>query len=91
MFGTVKLTKNTDIDKYRYSGYGIGFDRKGTSCFSSSEFCCNVTICGVEMSSSVHVDNKKKYILIIGESSTQTLDSTTLTTEKLFRQLYKNR
>ena len=29
LFGSVKLTKNTDIDKYGYSGYGIGFDRKG--------------------------------------------------------------
>ena len=22
-FGSIKLTKNADIDKYRYSGYGI--------------------------------------------------------------------
>ena len=29
LFGVVKLTKNADIDKYRYSGYGIGFDGKG--------------------------------------------------------------
>ena len=27
LFGSVKLTKNADIDKYGYSGYGIGFDR----------------------------------------------------------------
>ena len=26
LFGAVKLTKNTDIDKYKYFGYGIGFD-----------------------------------------------------------------
>ena len=30
MFGAVKLTKNADIDKYKYSPYGIGFDRNGT-------------------------------------------------------------
>ena len=29
LFGAVSLTKNTDIDKYKYSGYGIGFDRGG--------------------------------------------------------------
>ena len=29
LFGAVDLTKNADIDKYKYSGYGIGFDRKG--------------------------------------------------------------
>ena len=26
LFGSVKLTKNTDRDKYNYSGYGTGFD-----------------------------------------------------------------
>ena len=30
MFGAVKLTKNIDIDECKHSGYGIGFDRKGT-------------------------------------------------------------
>ena len=29
LFGAVSLTKNADIDKYKYSGYGIGFDRHG--------------------------------------------------------------
>ena len=29
LFGAVKLTKNADIDKYKYSGYGIGFDGRG--------------------------------------------------------------
>ena len=28
LFVTVTLTKNADIDKYGYSGYGIGFDRR---------------------------------------------------------------
>ena len=28
LFGSVKLTKNPDIDMYKYSGYGIRFDRK---------------------------------------------------------------
>ena len=27
LFGAVTLTKNAGIDKYGYSGYGIGFDR----------------------------------------------------------------
>ena len=26
LFGAVKLTKNADSDKYRYSSYDIGFD-----------------------------------------------------------------
>ena len=33
LFGTVTLTKNADIDKYRYSGYGIGFDRRSSYSF----------------------------------------------------------
>ena len=28
LFGVVKLTKHIDVDLYKYSGYGIGFDRK---------------------------------------------------------------
>ena len=27
LFGAVTLTKNADIDKYKYAGYGVGFDR----------------------------------------------------------------
>ena len=26
LFSAVKLAKHADIDKYKYSGYGIGFD-----------------------------------------------------------------
>ena len=28
LLGVVKLTKHIDIDQRKYSGYGIGFDRK---------------------------------------------------------------
>ena len=30
LFGAAILTKNTDIDKYKYSRYGIGSDRRGS-------------------------------------------------------------
>ena len=33
LFGAVTLTKIADIDKYEYSGYGIGFDRRGSFHF----------------------------------------------------------
>ena len=29
LFGAVKLARGTDIDNYKYFGYGIGFGRKG--------------------------------------------------------------
>ena len=41
----------------------------------------NVIIFGVDMSSSVHIDNESKDILILGEGPTQGLDGTTLTGE----------
>ena len=47
--------------------------------------CKNVIIFGVDMSSSVHMDNKKKDILILGFGSAQELDDTTL--QKLNIQL----
>ena len=42
LFGAVKLTKGADIDKYRYSGYGIGFDRRPTFLFPGGGFGQNV-------------------------------------------------
>ena len=83
LFGAVSLAKNSDIDLYKYSGYGVGFDRKGQFSFGNG-FGRNVIIFGADMSSSVHVDNKKKYILILGQGATQGLDRTTLTAEKLY-------
>ena len=60
LFGAVSLTKNADIDKYKYSGYGIGFDRKGSFSFPGTGLGRNVIIFGVDMSSSTKFDNKKK-------------------------------
>ena len=82
MFGAVKLTNNADISKYKYSGYGIGFDGHGTFSFPIGGFGQNVIIFGVDISSSVDVDNKKKDILILGEGHTQGLYKTALTAEK---------
>ena len=82
LFSAVRLTKYGDIDKCRYSGYGIGFDRRSIS-FPGGGFGSNVIIFGVDMSSSVHVDNKKKDILILGKGPTQGLEHT-LTAEKMY-------
>ena len=82
LFGAVKLTKHVDVDLYKYSGYVIGFDRKGSYSISD-EVGRNVIIFGVDMSSSQHIDNKKKDILLLGKGHTQGLEHT-LTTEKLY-------
>ena len=43
------------------------------------------------MGSSVHVNNKQKYVIILGKSATQGLDDTRLSTEKkVFNQFYKS-
>ena len=82
LLSAVKLTKNTDIDKYKYAGYGIGFDSRGSFLFPSGKFTQNIIIFGVDMSSSAQIYNKKKGILILGEGPIQELDGTTLTAEK---------
>ena len=83
LFGAVTLTKNADIDKYGYSSYGIGFDRKESFSFSSAGYGQNAIIFGVDMSSFIHIDNKKKVILILGRGPAQGLEST-LTAEKMY-------
>ena len=60
LFGAVTLTKNADIDKYGYFGYGIGFDGRESFLFPGGEFGENILILAVDMSSSGHIDNKKK-------------------------------
>ena len=60
LFGAVTLTKNSDIDKYGYSGYAIGFYRRGSFSFPGGGYGQNVLIFGVDMSFTAHIDNKKK-------------------------------
>ena len=55
LFGGVKLAKNTDLDKYIHSGYGIGF----TSC---SEF----SLPDGSMGKNVIILGTHQCILIIG-------------------------
>ena len=60
LFGAVSLTKNADIDKYKYSRYDIGFDREGEFSFGASGFGRNCIIFGADLSSSSHANSKKK-------------------------------
>ena len=82
LFGAVKLNKIADIDKYGYSGYGIGFDRHWSFSFDN-EVGRNVIIFGVDMSSSTKIDNRKKDIFILGKDQTQGLEHA-LSAEKLY-------
>ena len=83
LFGAVSLTKNADIDKYKYCGYDIGFFR-GNVCSVDYGSGRNVIIFGVDMSSSVHVDNKEKDVLILWKGPRQGLGEHSLTAEKMY-------
>ena len=82
LFGAVTLTKNAGIEKYEYSGYGIGFDKRSSFSFPSGGCGQNVLIFGADMSTSIHIDNKKKDI-VLGRGPTQGLKST-LTAEEMY-------
>ena len=80
--GAVRLKKNADIDKYKYSGYGIGFDSKGSLSHPSGGYRKNAIIFGADMSSSAHANNKTRSILVLGKDLIQGIDNTTIYAEK---------
>ena len=86
MFGAVSLTRHVNIDQYKYSEYGIGFDKKGEFSFGSNGFGRNVIILGADMSSFVYANNRTKNILILGNDfiQVQGLDNATSYAEKLY-------
>ena len=61
LFGAVSLTENADINKYKYSGYGVAFDGYESFSFPGIGLGKNVIMFGVDTSSFIHADNKKKY------------------------------
>ena len=82
------MTKNADIDKYGYSGYGIGFNQRSSFSFPGDRFCQNVLIFGADMSSSVHKKSKKKkkkkkQHIVLGKGPTQRLEHM-LTAEQIY-------
>ena len=77
------MTKNADIEKYGYSGFGTGFDRRSSFIFPGGKFGQNVLVFGADMVSSAHIDKKKKDILVLGKGPTQGLKHA-LTAEKMY-------
>ena len=89
LFGAVQLTKNAGIDKYKYFGYGIGFDGHGFYSHPSGGTGRNVIIFEVDLNSCSHVDNNGKDILILGKGPTQGLGEHSLSAEKMYLILLK--
>ena len=56
LFGSVKLTKNADPDKYKHNFSRIGFDSRSEFLFTDGSYEKNVIILVADMNSSVHVD-----------------------------------
>ena len=83
LFGPVKLIKNTNVDKYKYSGYGIGFDSRGSFSHPSGGEGKNVIIFGTHMSSSVHANNKVNNVLVLDKAFIQGINDTTIYAEKM--------
>ena len=83
LFGVVSLTKHVDIDQYKYSGYDIGFDRKGEFSFGSNGSDRNCIMFGPDIRSSIDANNKTKNILGRCKYFVQGLDNTAIYAEKL--------
>ena len=65
LFGSVRLTKNADPDKNKYSGYGIRFDSPSEFLFTNGNYGKNLSFLElIFWSSSVHLDNKRKELMI---------------------------
>ena len=71
MFGSVKLTKNLDPDKYTCHGYSLGFNSCSESSLTDGSASKDIIFCGVDMRISVHIDNRNREILILGIGPTQ--------------------
>ena len=84
LFGAVKLTKNPDIAKYKYFGWSIGFDSKGYFSYPSGGDGKNVIIFGADLSSSKHVNNQTRSILVFGKDFIQGIDGATIYAEKIY-------
>ena len=84
LFGEIKITKNSDVDKYKYSGYGIGFDSRGSFSHPSRRNDTNVIIFGANLSSSVHANNKVNNVLVLGKALAQGTNGTTIYAEKMY-------
>ena len=82
-FGAVKI-KNTDISKYKYSGYDISFDSKGSFLHSDGNYGVNIIMFGADLSSSTNANNRTNNILVLGKEFIQAINGTTIYTEKMY-------
>ena len=56
------LTKDADLDKYKYSDYSIWFDSRSEFLFTDRHMEKKAIVFGADVSSSVQLDHKGKDI-----------------------------
>ena len=87
LFGAIKITNttNSDTDKWKCSGYGVGFDSTGSFTQPDDEKNAkNVVVFGADMSNSRHATNQTQSILVLGHNLIQKIDDTTVYAEKMY-------
>ena len=85
LFGSVKLTKNTNTSHYGYKGYGIAFDSGGSFTSGNITNGKNVIIFGVNTQNSIHSTNKTQNIYFMGKDFIQGINNTTIFAEKIYK------
>ena len=78
MFGEAKLTENAAKGSFRYISYVIGFDSSSTFPLSNDTWFVKNVNFAVNNSSSVHVDKRKKDIVVLGKDPYDELDNTAM-------------
>ena len=84
LFGPAKITKNNDISKNKYEGYGICFDEGGTFTKGNITNGKNVTIFGAVMSFSIHANNRANNIYVLGDFLVQGINGTSIYAENIY-------
>ena len=74
-----------NIDKYKYSGYIIGFDSHEEFSFGNGLDKNCITFGADLSSSSSHANNQKNSILVLGKDFVQEINGTTIYAEKLYK------
>ena len=83
MYGGTTIAKNSNKEKWSYSGYGIAFDWKGEWSFGNG-YAGNIVSFGVDNSSSSDTDNGKNNFLVLGDGDTFGIDGRFGAPEKTF-------
>ena len=87
LFGATNILKNSDKEKYIYSGYEITFDSEGSWSFDN-DLTRNVIIFGIGNSLTSHFDNLGHNFLILGEVPTYDINGSFGYKKKVYHQFY---